>query len=352
MIVQGYTEELFESLAEDDPRRYDANEVLKAAERIRALTSQLVEFAQPQVRPAESVDLGAVLTALETRLAQAVGAGVKLELAPPAYPLWGSADRTQLEDLLVALAGTRADSPDFKHLTISWKVSTLNESVAGSTLSAGKYACMTMRDDGRSLEEPHRAGLFETVLPAGPLAGSLTRAYAAVRDWGGDLAVESGPVAGNTFTIYLPFVEAPTPAPLPAPAHAPEMPPPLPETLRETILVVDDEPGIRGLIRKILRREHYNVLEAANGEDALTVALSHADSIHLLLTDVIMPGLSGPELARRMCEASPDLKVLLISGYSGEDAILPEKLPAGFAFLPKPFTLGALVSKVRETLDS
>jgi two-component system cell cycle sensor histidine kinase/response regulator CckA len=129
-------------------------------------------------------------------------------------------------------------------------------------------------------------------------------------------------------------------------------PPPLPEPMRETILVVDDEPGIRGLIRKILRREHYNVLEAVSGEDALTVALSQAGSIQLLLTDVIMPGLSGPELARRMCEASPDLKVLFISGYVGEDGTLPEKLPFGFTFLPKPFTLGALVNKVRETLDS
>jgi two-component system, cell cycle sensor histidine kinase and response regulator CckA len=187
------------------------------------------------------------------------------------------------------------------------------------------------------------------VLPAGPGASSLARGYAAVREWGGDLVAESGGTAGSTFAIYLPYVAPPAP---PAAVPVAAVPPPLPEPMRETILVVDDEPGIRGLIRKILRRERYNVLEAENGEDALTVALSHAGPIHLLLTDVIMPGLSGPELARRMCEASPELKVLLISGYSGEDGALLEKLPSGHAFLPKPFTLGALVSKVRETLDS
>lgn len=123
--------------------------------------------------------------------------------------------------------------------------------------------------------------------------------------------------------------------------------------------MVDDEAGIRGLMRKILRRERYVVLEAGSGEEALAVALSHAGPIDLLLTDVMMPGLNGPELARRMCDATPALKVLLISGYAPEE-ILPsaaqpsdaQPQPTGFAFLSKPFTLGALVSKVRETLDS
>jgi len=350
MIVQGYTEEMFESLAADDSRRYDTNEILKAAERMRTLTSQLIDFAHPQARPAESVDLGVVLAALETRLAQAVGAGVTLELTPPGYSLWASAERIQLEDLVVAWAGMRAGAPDLTRLTVSWHADTLTESVAGSTLPPGRYACITLHDNGQSLDEPRRAGLFEAVLPSGPRTDTLARAYAAVREWGGDIAAESGPTAGNTLAICLPFVAAPAQAPASSPAA--EAPAPVPEPMRETILVVDDEPGIRGLIRKILRREHYNVLEAGNGEDALTVALSHAGSIHLLLTDVIMPGLSGPELARRMCEASPELKVLLISGYSGEDPTLTEKLPSGYAFLPKPFTLGALVSTVRETLDS
>jgi CheY-like chemotaxis protein len=174
-----------------------------------------------------------------------------------------------------------------------------------------------------------------------------------VREWGGDIAVESGPAGGNAFSIYLPYVDAPSVG-LGAPPALPaiQVPPPLPDPLRETILVVDDEPGIRGLMRKILRRERYMVLEAGNAEEALAVALSHAGPIDLLLTDVMMPGLTGPELARRMCAAAPNLKVLYISGYAAEETLQAGQMPPGFAFLPKPFTLGALVSKVRETLDT
>jgi CheY-like chemotaxis protein len=351
MIVQGYAEEMFQSLAEDDSRRYDANEILKAAERMSSLTTQLIEFARPQAPSAAALDLGVVLPALESRLAEAMGRDTTLELIAPDYALWASADRAQLEETVLALAGIRAGSPDLTRLMVSWYSDTVAESVAGATLLPRLYACITLRDNGRALEDAQREALFESPIATGPGA-ALARAYATVRDWGGDLAVENGGPSGNTFAIYLPYLDAqPERAPEVAAVVA-EAPPPLPERLRETILVVDDEPGIRGLIRKILRREHYNVLEAGSADEALTVSLSHAGSIHLLLTDVIMPGLTGPELARRMCEASPDLKVLFISGYTGEESALPDQLPAGFAFLPKPFTLGALVSKVRETLDS
>jgi CheY-like chemotaxis protein len=161
---------------------------------------------------------------------------------------------------------------------------------------------------------------------AGP-GVALARAYAPVRDWGGDIAVENLGPSGNTFAIYLPYLDGPPKPTAEAPAVLTAAPPPLPERLRETILVADDEPGIRGLIRKILRRERYNVLEAGSADEALTVALSQAGPIQLLLTDVIMPSLEGPELARRMSEASPDRKVLFISEYTGEESVLPDQLP-------------------------
>jgi PAS domain-containing protein len=152
MIVQGYTEELFVSLPVDDPRRYDANEILKAAERMRTLTSQLIEFAHPQIPPAAPLDLGMVLPALEARLAETVGAGVTLELTPPGDALWGSAERTQLEDLLVALAASRAGA-DVTRLILSWSAGELGESVAGSTLPPRRYARITLHDNGRGVEE-------------------------------------------------------------------------------------------------------------------------------------------------------------------------------------------------------
>jgi len=129
-------------------------------------------------------------------------------------------------------------------------------------------------------------------------------------------------------------------------------PVPQPEPLRETILVVDDEAGIRGLVRKILKREHYHVLEAGSAEEALTIAMSRAAPIDLLLTDVMLPGLSGPDLARRMYEASPALRVLYISGYTDDPSVEAGQYPPGSQFLAKPFTLNALLRAVRETLDA
>jgi two-component system cell cycle sensor histidine kinase/response regulator CckA len=167
---------------------------------------------------------------------------------------------------------------------------------------------------------------------------SLARAYSLVHEWGGDIAFASEPGQGSIFTIYLPLVE-PEGAPMARPSARIE-----PKSGRPAaILVVDDETGIRELIRKILVRERYRVEEAASAEEA--VAISQRQSIDLLITDVMLPGIRGPELARRMQQASPSLKTLFISGYTGE-----EHVPAGTQLLLKPFTLAALLEKVREAL--
>ena len=169
---------------------------------------------------------------------------------------------------------------------------------------------------------------------------ALARAYSLVHEWGGDIAFASEPGQGSTFAIYLPYIEAGgaavvRPAAQVEPARAAEA---------ATILVVEDEAGIRELIRKILQRERYRVLEAGSAEEAL--ALAQGQSIDLLITDVMLPGIHGPELARRMQQATPHLKILFISGYTGE-----EQVPAGARFLAKPFTLSALLDKVRAALE-
>jgi CheY-like chemotaxis protein len=207
--------------------------------------------------------------------------------------------------------------------------------------------------------EPARAAaVFDPIVhPIRAEGLELARAHAVVRQWGGDIACSSEFHRGTTFTIYLPAapsdaaaapappqpvtVEAPSPEPAPAP---------LPD--RETILVVDDEAGIRGLMRKILRRERYVVLEAASAEEALEKAAAHPGRIQLLLTDVMLPGMSGPELARKLYAMDEKLKVLYISGYTADEAVRAGEFPPGARFLAKPFTLGALLSKVRETLDA
>ena len=182
---------------------------------------------------------------------------------------------------------------------------------------------------------------------------ALARAYAIVREWGGDIAFFSEPFRGATFLVYLQHCAALEEA---GPATREKVQPvavePPVETLRETILLVEDEAGIRALVRKILRRENYNVLEAGSAEEALVMAAAARERIDLLVTDVMLPGASGRGLAERIRETRPDLKVLYISGYTDDDAVRTGAIPQGSRFLQKPFTLGALVGKVKESLGS
>jgi two-component system, cell cycle sensor histidine kinase and response regulator CckA len=193
------------------------------------------------------------------------------------------------------------------------------------------------------LDAEQAANVFDPVLSktSDPAAAALAlpRAYSLVHEWAGDIAFATEPGRGSTFTIYLPHVETEgAPDRIPATRTEPRQG----ETAR--ILVVDDETGIRELIRKILQRERYRVLEAGTAEEALSIA--QRQSIDLLITDVLLPGIHGPELARRMQQAAPRLKTLFISGFTGE-----EEVPSGGRFLAKPFTLGTLLQKVREALE-
>jgi CheY-like chemotaxis protein len=213
-------------------------------------------------------------------------------------------------------------------------------------LASGKYARIRIRDDGRGLDADQAAGVFDPVLskstdPAVMQAGlALARAYSVVHEWGGDIAYDGQ--KGSTFTIYLPYAE-------PESAAAAAIVRPASRERangdRETILLVDDEAGIRGLIQKILRRERYRVIEAGSAEDAQAAARGQV--IDLLITDIMLPGIQGPELARRMQQAAPGMKALYISGYTGGAVV-----PAGAPFLTKPFTLAALLEKVQQTLNT
>jgi two-component system, cell cycle sensor histidine kinase and response regulator CckA len=193
------------------------------------------------------------------------------------------------------------------------------------------------------LDAEQAADVFDPVLSktSDPAAAALAlpRAYSLVHEWAGDIALATEPGRGSTFAIYLPHVETEgAPDRIPATRTEPQRGEPA------RILVVDDETGIRELIRKILQRERYRVLEAGTAEEALSIA--QRQSIDLLITDVLLPGIHGPELARRMQQAAPRIKTLFISGFTGE-----EEVPSGGRFLAKPFTLGTLLQKVREALE-
>jgi CheY-like chemotaxis protein len=203
------------------------------------------------------------------------------------------------------------------------------------------------------MEAEKRKVIFESFLQKDstkPDGAALARAYAIVREWGGELGFESEPETGSTFTMYLPLAEAGPQSRTPArAAPAPDLR--AAEALRETVLVVDDEAGIRALIVKILRRERYQVLEAGSASEGIATARRHDGPIHLLLTDVVLPDRSGRDLAQQLREVLPELKVMYISGFTDDESVRRGDFPPGARFLQKPFTLGALVGTVREALD-
>ncbi len=360
MIATGYGEEILNTLPADSAARGDLAEVLKATERISELAGRLTELAQRHANPPTRVNLSEVLAGMESRLAQSIGE-VTLEIIHTYDPVWAEADAEQLAGVIETLASPeRAGSEERTRLTVAWDADTIAERTTPVALAPGRYARITLRDDGRGVESTRLAAVFDPLLAPGKGAGlAMARAYAIVRQWGGDIAYTSEPFRGSAYTVYLPSSE-PEPAPVAeavpeeavAPVAAPTVAEPEPEPMRETILVVDDEAGIRGLMRKILRRERYVVVEAGSAEEALAAAEAHGQPFDLLLTDVMLPGMLGPELARQMYAAQPSLKVLYISGYTPDEAVRSGDSPPGARFLPKPFTLGALLSKVRETLDA
>jgi PAS domain S-box-containing protein len=347
MIITGYGEEMLQALKAEDPMRGDVQQILGATERISGITGQLLGFTRKLANEAQPVDVSSLLRALEDKIG--IGETIRVEIEPDT-DCWAMADETQLGEVVLALAsGARDDAKDRSRVTITCSLETIAEQVQTATLPAGLYTSINIRDNGRGTS----LKVFENILAKDPSNAAIARAYSMVREWGGDIAFESAPFRGSTFTIYLPYTEsqrttAAAAAPAPAPVAAPQ-PEPQP---RETILLVEDEAGIRALVRKILRRENYVVLEAGSAEEALNLAGGYDGRIDLLLTDVILPGIGGRELAEGMRESLPNLKILYVSGFTNDEDVRAGAFPPGSKFLQKPFTLSSLVGKVREALST
>ncbi len=352
MIITGYAEEILNGLGPQDPLRPDMREILSAAERIAALTGQLLTFTRRQARPPQPVELGRTITEIDARIHQAAGEAA-VEILPTETTDWVAADKGQLEEVILALvSGAREDARERTKVTLWHGPQTIQEDrrVSGSTLAPGSYVKLVIQDDGRGLAPSQKAAIFEHFLtakdPEKSIGPALARAYRMVREWGGDIAVSSEPQRGMAFSVYLP-------AAVPAAAAPPTVeaqPVAEPQSAPDAILVVEDEPGIRLLMRKILIRQGYHVLEAASGPEALKLATGYPGKIVLLVTDMVMPEMSGKDLAAQLAEMTRDLRILYISGYTPDAAISSAELPPGSDFLQKPFTLGSLVNKVRALL--
>jgi PAS domain S-box-containing protein len=358
MILTGYGEELLTALPAGSTMRSDVQEILTATERVGGLTSQLLSFARRQGQAAGEMELESALSKISLRLDALLGTHVGLDLHLSGEPNHVRADASQLEHVLTAIV-ERARQGMHAGEKISLQTSRLEvtEDLRRPTapLQPGAYAVISIVAPAQPLDAEARAALFECSLPGkepwDDVAATLSRAYGMVRQWGGDISVSNAPHA-SLFRIFLPRVDAPEGVVAePAPAAA-EPPPPAPEPPAPlaTILVVEDEAGIRALVRKILRRQGYEVLEAANGQDALALCREHGQRVELLITDVLMPQMGGRELVERLQTQGHDMKVLYVSGYTDDTAIYSGELPEGTAFLQKPFTLGSLLDKVKEVL--
>jgi PAS domain S-box-containing protein len=361
MILTGYSEELLTSLPAGSTMRSDVQEILAATERVGGLTSQLLSFARRQGQEAAELELESALGRISLRLNALLGTHVGLDLRLSGEPNRVRADAMQLEHVLTAIVErARQGMHAGERITLETSRLEITEDLRrpNAPLRPGTYAVISIIAPAQPLDGEAKAALFECSLPGkepwDEVAATLSRAYGIVRQWGGDISISNGTHAVSVFRIFLPLGEGPAREavePVGAiPAVESPPPPPEPPAPLATILVVEDEAGIRALVRKILRRQGYEVLEAANGQEALALCREHGPRVELLITDVLMPQMGGRELVERLQTQGHDMKVLYVSGYTDDASVYSGELPTGTAFLQKPFTLGSLLDKVKEVL--
>ena len=359
MIISGYSEELRNSLPTASPLHHDLGEILRATERVQSLTGQLQQYTRRPAADLKYCSIHALLESLEPRLRQEAGNGVELRIDTQADSAPARVDAALMEQVLISLVRqARSEMRGLGRLNIATADLQIMEDY-GAGPAPGSYLLLTLSTSGPGWDSEQQSRLFEPWLIAEETGReeslALVQAYQTVRQFGGDLALWSEPGQGVSIRLYLPRT-----ANVAMPADLPPLAPTAPTTpaaeaanepALETILVVEDEAGIRALVRKILRRQGYTVLEASNGDEALQACAQQKGRIDLLVTDVMMPQMSGRELADKLTSLRPDLRVLYVSGYTDDAMLQSGSFPPGTAFLQKPFTLGSLLGKVREVLD-
>lgn len=352
-VILSYTSLVRGALPEGDARSQDLAEVLRAAERAVDLTRQLLAFSRRQMLQPRVVNLNEVVTRLEHMLCRVIGEDIVLSTRTASDLRPVRVDVNQIEQALLNLAvNAREAMPQGGRLTIETENIDLDERDAGQALelSAGSYVVLSVCDTGIGMDHETRQRIFEPFFSTKEQSKGtglgLSTVFGMIKQSGGSITVDSALGSGSTFRLYIPIAVAT--------AAEPEPRRPLLSGRGggEKILVVEDEEAVRRVVVGILRRGGYAVFEAANAESALGVFQEHGASINLLLTDVVMPGMSGPDLARNLRELKPEISVLCMSGYT-EDAVLSHGiLQANFAFVQKPLLPNVLLRKVRQVLDA
>jgi two-component system cell cycle sensor histidine kinase/response regulator CckA len=347
-VITGYSQMVLDTFSAEDMLRGYVEEVLRAAESAAALTNQLLAFSRRQVVQPQVLDLNTLVVNVDKMLHRLIGEDIELVTAlSPSLPKI-KVDPGQFQQVLMNLVVNARDAmPDGGRLTIETTAARFKERDAPPGLAPGNYVELSVRDTGKGMDEEIRRRLFEpffTTKARGKGTGlGLSTAYGIVKQSGGDIWVTTEPGKGSQFQIYLPAAEEAEAAAAQG-CLAPSQ-----QQGVETILLVEDETGLRKLVREVLRAHGYAVLQAGDVREAMRICEQHLGAIHLFLTDVVMPHMSGRELAEHATALRPGMKVLYMSGYT--DVIAEQPAADQAPFLQKPFTPDALLAKIRDVLD-
>ena len=351
-VIGAHSSFLLDALAPHDPRREDVEAIQGAATRAGALTRQLLAFSRKQILRPAVLELNDTVRGVQKMLARLIGEHIRVKTAlsePLGHVL---ADAGQLEQVLINLAVNARDAmPAGGTITMETRnVAVRGELDPARPMPAGEYVCLAVRDTGSGMDEATRGQLFEpffTTKETGKGTGlGLATVYGIVKQSAGYIWVQTELGQGTTFEMYFPRVQ---PEDAPAQLRVAEA---AVARGKETVLIVEDEPAVRLIARRVLHRQGYNVLEARSGEEARSIALVYDAPIHLVLTDAVMPGIGGAEVVRQLREKRPAIRAIYMSGYTDDEVVRRGIVAADVPFLQKPFALDDLSRLVREVLDS
>ncbi len=352
-VINGMSELVLGQVDEDDPMRADVQEIRRAGERAATLTRQLLAFSRQQILEPRVLKVNTVVAGMEDLLRRLLGEDIELVVVPTPDVGNVKADAGQLEQVLTNLAVNARDAmPHGGRLTIETQNVTVGEDDArqqGENIPPGSYVRLAVSDSGVGMDEATRVRMFEPFFTTkGPGKGTglgLSTVYGIIKQSQGFIGVYSEVGHGTSVRIYLPRTTGSVDTDRPGPTT-------VSSSGTETILLVEDNDGLRKLATRLLEHAGYTVLGTATGEEAMRVLERHDAPVQLLLSDVVMPGMSGRLLAERLAQSHPAMKVLYMSGYTSDTVVRHGVLEAHVPFLNKPFTAAALLRKVREVLDS
>jgi len=353
MVISAYAELMLDSFPTEHPLRHNVEQIITAAGRAADLTRQLLAFGRKQMQSLQLLDLNIIVRDISRMLPRLIGEDIQLLVVPSPRTVLVKSDPVQIEQVVMNLAANARDAmPQGGTLTIETARTCLDEPYVQrhTMVPPGDYALLQVSDTGHGISSEHLAHIFEpfyTTKAEGKGTGlGLATTYGIVKQNGGFIWVYSEPGLGTTFKIYLPQAAEIAREAVAAPAieKSPHG--------SETLLLVEDETAVRESAHEFLRLSGYTVLQAANGNDALRAARAHSGTIHLMITDVVMPNMGGANLAEQLQRERPDMKVLFVSGYAENTVLRHGNIDVANRFLQKPFTLKSLARKVWEVLQT